>query len=683
MVKQPDSDTMAPPASQAFEPVPKPLWWACLACLILGLAVAGFSFAKARQARGQFRAMLESVVEKDHRGASLFRLRIDQDDHRFYRWTPLFVRSLHMPEGPLPGVEDYKVKALAVLDLRKPQRLYFRIRANDAVTVQVGQRRAFDQWRPIPMGIIADFTEDLCAGLTLLEVDYYLGHHKGIMEMRIVDEAGSEVPYHPVKLEVDSRLWQELTLHEGEAGRYLDLGLALALLGLLLPPAWLLVRNHDLPARWLERARGPLPGFFAGFGLCTAWRMAVYLGTPGENDLVELLLIPLLGGLIGALAQKALYLGSDGRPNILGRRFELAKAWYLARENWLAPLAFFAALMLYMSWVVSVRGGSFPDTWLNAPWDALQYKDIMVRGYVMNYTETGGVSGNYPWHPLFPMLARILYWLGLEPSWALVTMAWLGSAAAMLLIFRLARDLFGVSAARWSLAVLVCYPCSFYLLIGYPYGTALALGAAYFLAIKAGRHWLAALMGIGLGMVYPTALLMGLFPIFMIVPRIRAAERPWPEVGRLLLVGAGPALGVLAFCLHHWLYFDNFLLPFTAHAYWGRQSMWPWDTIMDGVLHEPPQYPEAIITILIVACLFIFAHRFHSALWAYLIVVFIAGPATGSLESVYRQYLMAWPLFLLVGSSPRSRWLKAALLWLMVYFALTWYLPLWLIHELV
>jgi hypothetical protein len=416
----------------------------------------------------------------------------------------------------------------------------------------------------------------------------------------------------------------------------------------------------------------------------TAWRMSVYLGTPGENDLRELLFIPVLGGLAGAMVHAAVQFAPDRRqPNFLPQRYERAKAWYLARENWLAPLLFFAALLTFMSWVVSVRGGVFPDTWLYAPWDALQYKDIMARGYVMNITDTGGMSGNFAWHPLLPWLARSLFKLGMEPSWALLTTAWLASATAMVLLFRLARDLFGVSAARWTLAALICYPGSYYLLIGYPYGTAISLGAAYFLAVRAERVWLACALGVGLGLVYPTAVLAGLFPLFMLVPRISRAERPWPEVRKLLIAGAGPALGLLILCLHHWAYFDNFFLPFTAHANWNRRAQWPWDTIMEGVLHEPPMYPEAIVVILIVAMMIIFAHRFHPALWAYLIAVFMIGPATGALESVYRQYLMAWPLFLLVASSPRGRGLKACFLWLGIYFALTWYIPLWLIHDLV
>jgi hypothetical protein len=87
--------------------------------------------------------------------------------------------------------------------------------------------------------------------------------------------------------------------------------------------------------------------------------------------------------------------------------------------------------------------------------------------------------------------------------------------------------------------------------------------------------------------------------------------------------------------------------------------------------------------VLIIGALVVFAHRFHPALWALILLTVTAGPATGDLEAVYRQNLMSWPIFILIGSSPRSRLLKLAWFWLSVYFGLKWFLPLWLARDLV
>jgi hypothetical protein len=203
------------------------------------------------------------------------------------------------------------------------------------------------------------------------------------------------------------------------------------------------------------------------------------------------------------------------------------------------------------------------------------------------------------------------------------------------------------------------------------------------LAMRAGRPWLALLLGFGLGMTYPTGVLAGVLPIFLMASRLRQEDDPGPALRDMFISGAGPALGLLSLCSMHWWYFGDFLQPISGHGKWGRAAAWPWDTIMDGILHEPPQYPEAIAALAVLLAMIIFAHRFLPALWALLILVYVTGPSTGSLESSYRQYLMAWPLFLLIGSSPRSRWLKAAMLWLFLYFTMTWYLPLWLVGDLV
>ncbi len=665
------------------EPMPRFLAWFSLVGAILALALilgAGYQY---RQAKLEFRQFLAGLALKDQQGASFFRLRIDREHPPRYIWKPLFIGPLEHPDGPLPGQEDYKVKAVAVFNLDKTQRLYFRIKGNDGISVLVQGQRLFDEWRPVHLGILTDFNEVVGAGLNLLEVDVYLGHNKGTLEVRILDALGQEVELVPLSLGLDAGHWQELGEKEALARSLRGLGVLLLILFLLIPPAWVAIRNPGFLRQWLEAWRPLERGFLLGFCLMLLYQAITYLGMSDEEDIRHLIAYPLLGGLLGGMVQFATLGRGAGQARSAQAGPGRLKAWYLAREAWLTPLLVFGGALLFWSWAVDARGGEFPGTWLSAPWDAKQYKDIMVRGLVAERLEYGAIQGNYAWHPFFPWLARGFYRLGLGEDWALLAMAWLASAAAYQLVFRLARELFGLGAARWSVLAMACYPASFYLFIGYPYGTAIALTSGYALAIQRGRYWLACLLGAGLGMTYPTAVLAGVIPIFMLVPRLRRESNPWPSLRALFIAGAGPALGLGSLCLVHWRRFGDFFLPVAAHGKWGRQAMWPWDTILDGILHEPPQYPEAIITVLIMVAMVAFAHRFNAALWALLLAVFAIGPATGSLESTYRQYLMAWPLFILLGSSPRSPWLKASLFWIMLYLGMTWYLPLWLVGDLV
>jgi hypothetical protein len=665
------------------EPLPRPLFWVCLVGFLLALLLSGWTGYACRQSRLEFRQMVQDHVLADQEGASFFRLRVDKNNQLQYSWQPLFISPLKMPDGPLPGQEDYKVKAVATFNLEKAQRLYFRIKGNDGISVLLQGERIFDEWRPVHLGILSDFTEVAGAGLNVLVLDYYLGHNKGTLELRVLDALGQEIKLQPLRLALDGYRWQELLARRHLTKQLAGLGLVLAAVLALLPLVWMSLRNPTwLPER-LRLARPLLPGFWCGFWPVMLYQMGTYVGIADDQDVQHLIVAPLLGGVTAALVQGLLLGWCPGRPRKLAMWLKPRREWYLAHEDWLTPLLLFAGLFLFLSWVVDVRGGDFPHTWLKAPWDVIHYKDIMVRGLVLERLEWGGMLGNYAWHPFFPLLARIPHFLGLHPDWAMVATAWLASAFAFLLVFRLARVLFSLSAARWSVLAMAAYPCSFYLLIGYPYGTAIALIAGYCLAVHAGRYWLAFILGCGLGMTSPTGVLAGIVPIFLVGERLRHEPNPWPAVRDMVVAGAGPAVGLFGLCAWHWWRFGDFLQPISGHGNWGRAAAWPWDVIMDGILHEPPQYPEAIATLAVLLAMIIFAHRFLPALWALLILIFILGPSTGSLESTYRQYLMAWPVFILIGSSPRSRWIKGAVLWLFLYFAMTWYLPLWLVRDLV
>ncbi len=77
------------------------------------------------------------------------------------------------------------------------------------------------------------------------------------------------------------------------------------------------------------------------------------------------------------------------------------------------------------------------------------------------------------------------------------------------------------------------------------------------------------------------------------------------------------------------------------------------------------------------AALAIFGHRLTPSLWTLGLAVLLGTLTNGRLDYCYRQLVMAWPFFILVGSSPRSPWLKGGFLALEAYLAWAWFLPLW------
>lgn len=656
------------------------LWIVGLVGLVLGLALAFHFGQQARQAEKAFQTVWQKALDLDQEGATFYRLRLPAGAWPNYQWEKLFEGGLDWPDGPLPGKNRYKIKALSGLELETPQKLSFHLVANDAVSMFLNGELIFDQWRPWPGNIDAHFTTEAPAGRVLLEIDYVRVRGHGGLTLDIRDEAGRSLVSHPLLPGVDAQAWLKQRTRREALKKRQRVSLALALLLGLAPLFYKLLRHGDDLVRLAQGLRPWAVGFWLGFWLALLRQMMVYLPSDEGDDLVLMLGAPLAAGLAGALLQAFLSRAPAQRAQV---RLQRLQRWWLAHEPWLLPGLAFLALVGFYYGAIANQGGSLLYNFLDAPWDARQYKDIATNWYWMRRNDLGGVWGNYPWHPFFPALARGFILLGVDPSWALLLVAWPMAIAAYYLLHRVARRLWGAETARWALLALACYPCAWYLLIGYPYSTALTLGLAYFLALHSQRYGLACLFGYFLGMTYPTGVLCGVLPLFMLAPRIARAENPWPELGRMLLAGVGPALGLMTYCLHHWWAFNDFWLPISGHANWGRQANWPWLSLIDGILAEPPHYPEAINALLVVVTLLVFGHRFRAELWTLLLAVWLCGPATGDLESVYRQNILLWPLFLMVATSSRPRWLKAAWLWLWVYFAIKWYLPLWLAGDLV
>lgn len=646
---------------------------------LLGLVLTSFCWWKAQNADQAYHARWQQAVDLEGGGASLYRLRLDHAHPSRYLFTALGPTTLDWPHGPLSVRDGYKVKAVAGLVLEAPQTLSFRVRGSDGVSVYIEGEPVFERWQAYPQTFDARFSQEVPAGRLLLEVDYLKAHPESGLSVEIEDQEGHALVLHPLKKGVDLPGWLRLRGRRDhwELRTLAALGLTVVLA--LLPLAWSLLRDDQWRGGLTAQARRLAPGFWLGFWPVMLLHMARVIANQDADDPWLLLAWPLLAGLAGALLQAFLFRpGGRGWPGLAR-----AWAWCRAHEGLLLPGAVFVLWAGWLCYALASLGAFLPQAFLQAPWDAQQYKDIAQHWYWLSRTETGGIQGNYPWHMLLPIVGRLWHMAGVPIDWAMLLAVWPAALAVFYLAYHIGSRLFSPSAGRWTLAALACYPCSWFLLIGFPYALALALGMAFFLALRAGRLGLAVVLGYLLGLSYPTAVLAAVLPVMIYAPRLARDANPWPALGAMALACLAPLLGLTTFCLHHWYFFNDFWLPITGHEMWGRKPDWPWSAIADGMLAEPPQYPEAMAMLIIMGGMLIFAHRFHPALWALLLLTFVAGPSTGSLEAVYRQYLMAWPLFLLVGSSRRGPWLKMGWLWVQLYLALRWYLPLWLGHNLV
>ena len=141
-------------------------------------------------------------------------------------------------------------------------------------------------------------------------------------------------------------------------------------------------------------------------------------------------------------------------------------------------------------------------------------------------------------------------------------------------------------------------------------------------------------------------------------------------------------MGVALLFAHHWWAFGDFLAYFDSQIGWGRRAAWPWAPIYRHLAGASWRDPLNLALLLWLGGAALFAHRFSPALWGLLGAVFWLNHATGSLMSNFRQYLAAWPWFLLLGSAPRPAWLKAAWAGGMLWLFWSVYLPAWLARRL-
>lgn len=663
---------------------PRWLRWAAAGLLFCLLATAGalvYCHAASRAQRARYVEEVGRSLDKDGDGLSVFRLRRDAQRPSRFRWQFLFVAQPNFPLGPLPLERDYRVALVGGFVLPRAQEVRFRSQAADGIRVRLDGRHLYSDWGEHGR-VRAAFRARLAAGRHVLEIEYGRSRGEAVLDLIGTREYGIPLDLLPLKAGVNPEPWQVWPQQEEVLRKWRGFLLALLFFWLLLGPAALLFwYGPRLRQGWQER--NLTPAMVAGLLVALASQLPWSIGHRFEYAYWRLILLPLLAGLICAGLKAAALRWRPGLAQRAGRLAEGIQGRLAAWENWLTPALVFAAFFAYTVWLIKVHGGLGLINLVSPQADAKWYRSIAVYGYVLNLHDSARVTGNYVWFPFYPLVSRLLFKAGVPDLWFLSITAWTAAAGAFFLLFRTARQLFGLRAARWALAALACYPCSFFLLLGYPYGLTLCLCLGYFLALWHGRYAWSLALGFALGLSYPSAVVAAVLPAFILAPRIRLAARPWREALWLALCTGAVLAGPLAVCLHHWWYFDDLFLPISGMGKWGRHLAWPTAPILQHLAGEPALRPENLIVLTLLLGMALFAFRYLPVLWALLAVVFLFSPFTGSLEANYRQYILAWPFFLLLASAPRPLWLRLAFLVLMLYFGSQIYLPLWLRDKLV
>lgn len=283
--------------------------------------------------------------------------------------------------------------------------------------------------------------------------------------------------------------------------------------------------------------------------------------------------------------------------------------------------------------------------------DAWSYETIAVSGYPQR---TSGRQASVIWafFPLYPLLVR---WCAAVGSFAVVGMLISNVALllALLLLGPLARAN-GIDDAGAARVVFYAafFPTSYFLSCPLPESLFLLLAIGCFLAAQRDQWWLAAM----LGMLASATRVTGIFlvPALVIIALEHRTRRAWPII-------FAPA-GLAAFMLLLHFRTGNVFAFIEAQSLWHRRPT-AFVTPLFEYLRHPSQVGMSwnlatfnflaamLLLVAALACL----RRKQWAFAAYTLLVVIIPLSTGSLQSIGRYALGAFPLFVWlakVGARP-------------------------------
>ncbi|WP_433791820.1 mannosyltransferase family protein [Actinoplanes sp. CA-252034] len=140
-------------------------------------------------------------------------------------------------------------------------------------------------------------------------------------------------------------------------------------------------------------------------------------------------------------------------------------------------------------------------------WDAGWFLRVAMDGYPEGYTygASGQLEGNeLAFFPVYPMLIRAGAAIGIDPSAAALTVAWLASVGAAIALHLLGSSLYG-KRAGWALVAICCSaPASVVLSMAYSESLFIALVAGMFVAAHRRVWWAAGLLGLLTALSRPT-----------------------------------------------------------------------------------------------------------------------------------------------------------------------------------
>ena len=331
-------------------------------------------------------------------------------------------------------------------------------------------------------------------------------------------------------------------------------------------------------------------------------------------------------------------------------------------------------------------------------WDVGHYLTISEDGYETfpcrdaRGNLAGTVCGNVGWYPMWPLVVALVRPIlgGSSPA-AFMVLTYLFCLLSFIFLYRLIEKIYSAGAAVFSLLALAFGPASFYLITGFPYAFFLFLFTVYlyllyqFSGIK--RDIGLFITALAISLTYPTGILFVFIPLLWYFGRNNTEGKPSGSAMRLLtlLKYIIPfILGPLLLCAYFYFKFDDFFLLLHFQEKFDRTWAFPLWIMLKTLLNYSLLRPENV-TVLWYGLIFVlfYPYKIRRELWIMALILYFFSPATGTMMSIYRHYLIIFPAYLIVGTSERPVWLKAVFIIVGLVLALTILFPKFMAYRLI
>ncbi len=333
-------------------------------------------------------------------------------------------------------------------------------------------------------------------------------------------------------------------------------------------------------------------------------------------------------------------------------------------------------------------------------WDIKHYLSISDKGYVTypcdpaRHWPAGDICGNVGWFPAWPLVVKALSFNNVRIG--LILLPFLLTFLGTIVFYNVVVKLHNETVALISTLALLAAPASFYLLTGFPYALILSLFSGYLYYLysdKAKERALAIpILAFLISLSYPTGILTAIIPLIFMINNYRR-KLYTPSIGQItndVLFYLLPfALGPLVVSAYFYASFDDFYL-FThfQEKYdrnWGIPFVVMWKSLVqapswDPGLFMPPRLSYEKLSLVYYGLIFLVfpPYRVKPELLAYGILFYLFSPATGNIVSVYRHYIILFPLAIMIAASPRPIWLKVLFIIIGLFLTLWWFYPFFL-----